>query len=110
MAEGYVFVCTECEKAIEAWIDGNPYILDENGEKEYVYHPDERSGQRVGNDYPNICLECAHLFTIDTQALIDKCPECESSKLVETFHIDGQPCPFCKKGKFVKDPDIFMIS
>lgn len=53
MAETVRFTCSELGKTIEAWSDGNPYHIDENGQKQYAYHPDhENLARRIGNDSP----------------------------------------------------------
>lgn len=40
MAEGIRYICDNCSRAIEAWSDGNPYYIDDSGNKKYAYHPD----------------------------------------------------------------------
>ncbi len=42
MAEGFRFVCDSCDRTIEAWSDGNPYYFDDDGKKQYAYHPEPR--------------------------------------------------------------------
>ncbi len=39
MAQRFRFVCGKCDHTIEAWDDGNPYYIDDDGKKKYVYHP-----------------------------------------------------------------------
>jgi hypothetical protein len=39
MAEARRFACGSCSFSVTAWSDGNPYYLDETGEKQYAYHP-----------------------------------------------------------------------
>jgi len=36
MAEGIRYVCSECGRSVEAWSDGNPYYIDENGQEIYM--------------------------------------------------------------------------
>ena len=40
MAQQTTWLCTTCGHSIGAWSDGNPYYIDEAGEKQYAYHPD----------------------------------------------------------------------
>ncbi|MCK4872896.1 MAG: hypothetical protein KAS72_09245 [Phycisphaerales bacterium] len=111
MAEGLRYVCNGCGHAIEAWSDGNPYYIDETGAKQYAYHPDhERLDQCIGNDSPHLCLSCGHEFMMDSLAPVSACSNCAAHKLVPTYQLDGQPCPYCKAGVFVADPDSHCIS
>jgi hypothetical protein len=51
MAEGRRFVCDECGDSVEAWSDGNPYFVTEDGRKQYAYHPDHEALRKCsGND------------------------------------------------------------
>ena len=51
MAQRTTWLCTTCGHSIAAWSDGNPYYIDEAGEKQYAYHPDhERLARCIGND------------------------------------------------------------
>lgn len=43
MAMGARLVCSHCTRAVEAWSDGNPYYLDEQGNKHYAYHPNHEN-------------------------------------------------------------------
>ena len=111
MAEAVRFKCDACGHAIEAWSDGNPYYINDAGEKEYAYHPDhERLDRCIGNDSPHLCLNCGEEFMVDSEHPIQKCPKCKESKIVDTFLLDGHLCPFCSGGTFGKDPDFFCIS
>jgi predicted RNA-binding Zn-ribbon protein involved in translation (DUF1610 family) len=109
MAEGIKFTCQNCARSIEAWSDGNPYYLDENGDKQYAYHPDERLALCVGNDDPHLCLSCAHEWNVDSRAPSKHCPKCGEAASVDTFELGGQTCPYCKSGKFGA-PEPFGIS
>jgi DNA-directed RNA polymerase subunit RPC12/RpoP len=111
MAEGVRFVCSECQRTIEAWSDGNPYYFDRAGKKRYAYHPDHENLARcIGNDTPHLCLECGEEFMVDSRAPVKSCPKCGSPRFVVTFELDGHPCPFCKSGEFHRDPDFFAVS
>jgi DNA-directed RNA polymerase subunit RPC12/RpoP len=111
MTECVRFVCENCGKAIEAWSDGNPYYIDEDGEKQYAYHPDHENLARcIGNDSPHLCLACGKQFKVDSRAPRTGCPACNSPEIVDTFHLDGRDCPFCKTGVFAADPDFWCIS
>ena len=111
MAEGIRYVCGQCGKAVEAWSDGNPYYLDEDGRKQYAYHPDhERLARCIGNDSPRLCLTCGEEFMVDSREPSDCCPKCGSPETANTFELEGRTCPWCKKGVFSMDPDFYCIS
>ena len=111
MAEGRQYVCNSCGHSIEAWTDGNPYYIDENGSKQYAYHPDhERLNKCIGNDSPHLCLSCGHEFMVDSRDPVAACPICGSSEIADTFQLDGRQCPFCKKEVFAFDPKSVSIS
>lgn len=111
MAQCVRFVCVACSRAIEAWSDGNPYYFDENGQKQYAYHPRHDLLRRcVGNDVPHLCLGCGAAFNVDSRAPNGECPECKSAEFAETYHLDGRSCPYCKRGTFERDRGFFAIS
>jgi len=110
MAEGIQFTCNSCGKSITAWDDGNPYYLDAHGKKQYAYHPDHRRDQCIGNDAPYLCLSCGQEFMVDSRAPREACPQCHSSNVADTFHLNDRKCPYCAGGVFVRDPDFHAIS
>ncbi len=111
MAEGVRHVCSACRRAIEAWSDGNPYYIDEAGQKQYAYHPDhERLARCIGNDTPHLCLGCGYEFNVDSRAPAAGCPTCTSGDIVDTFQLSGRRCPYCKEGLFAVDPDYHRTS
>lgn len=110
MAEAVRYFCEHCHHSIESWSDGNPYYIDRNGAKQYVYHPDSRVAQCIGNESPHLCLCCGSEFTVDSLAPIAACPKCSSSEFVSTFRLTGQQCPYCKKGTFILDQEFRLIS
>ncbi len=111
MSEGIHFVCNGCSRAIMAWSDGNPYELDEQGSKQYAYHPDhERLALCVGNDSPHLCLGCGFEFNVDSQAPIEACPTCGSAEIADFCELLDKNCPDCKVGQFAIDPDGSCIS
>jgi hypothetical protein len=82
MAMSLIFTCDQCGFSLEAWDDGNPYILNSKDERVYFYHPggeedmeavvaeilgpiytDEARAEilatRTGNASDHICLKCA---------------------------------------------------
>lgn len=110
MAAGFHFACDSCSKTLEAWDDGNPYYLDDGGGKHYAYHPDDENLARcVGNDSPNVCLKCGKEFMVDSESSRESCPACGANDFVETIHVNGKPCPFCKRGVF-RDSGVQDIS
>ncbi|MEZ6128619.1 MAG: hypothetical protein R3C59_08040 [Planctomycetaceae bacterium] len=111
MAEGVGFKCPTCDFTIASWSDGNPYYIDENGEKQYAYHPDHDKLVRcIGNDADFICLDCAKTFRGDSRDPKSECPTCQSALVVSTWELDGKVCPKCRDGTLYKDPDVRMIS
>ena len=111
MAQAKQFICGSCGRAIKAWSDGNPYYLDENGRKQYAYHPDhERLARCIGNDSPHLCLGCGEESRVDSRAPIAECPKCGGSQLVRSYQLGGQRCPYCKAGVFAEDLEFFCIS
>jgi len=110
MAMGIVFRCNACPKKIEAWDEGHPYYVNELGKKVYAYHPDRERDQCTRIESDVICLECGRKTRSDDANPTTVCKKCGSSALHDTYHLDGQRCPFCKKGTFVTDPESTMIS
>ena len=87
MAMCICWVCNSCSKEIHAWSDGNPYYIDENGEKQYAYHPDHDALDRcIGNDSPHLCLECGEEFMVDSRAPTEACPKCGAKEFADTKH------------------------
>ena len=101
MAEGVQITCTECDFTIEAWSDGNPYYLDEHGEKRYAYHPSPDADRCTAVDVPHICMKCAHEFNVDSAAPIRLCPECNFGRISSLWRLAGKTCPRCKSGEIV---------
>jgi DNA-directed RNA polymerase subunit RPC12/RpoP len=111
MADAIRYVCDSCGKAIEAWSDGNPYYLDEHGQKQYAYHPDhERLARCIGNDSPHLCLECGAEFNVDSRDPVRACPKCQSHDIADTYRLDNKRCPGCKTGRFRIDPGFECVS
>lgn len=111
MAEGVSFECPKCDFTITSWSDGNPYYIDENGDKQYAYHPDhEKLDRCIGNDADFICLDCARKFRVDSRDPKSSCPACHSNSTVDTWELDGRVCPKCHACKVCKDPDFHAIS
>ena len=111
MAEGHRYICRVCDHEIEAWSDGNPYYMDDSGEKQYAYHPDHDLLEKcIGNDTPHLCLYCGHEFMVDSRDPITECPGCTSHTIMDTYNLEGKQCPYCKKGLFESDPNFHAIS
>jgi DNA-directed RNA polymerase subunit RPC12/RpoP len=104
VASCVTFICEKCGKNVESWDDGNPYWIDEKGEKHYAYHPDRERSRCIGNDSPHLCLSCGKECMVDSRAPITSCPNCQAESLVDNYELGGKPCPFCKDGKFSDDP------
>ncbi len=91
------FNCNKCGKSISSWDDGNPYYFDEQGVKQYAYHPDHENLSRcVGNDSPHLCLGCGACLLMDSKVKRNKCPKCKSPKVKSQFTLEGFVCPYCK--------------
>jgi DNA-directed RNA polymerase subunit RPC12/RpoP len=110
MAEGRIYVCDSCQAQVEAWSDGNPYLIDEHGKKRYAYHPDPDLDLCVGNDVPHLCLGCGLNFVVDSRRPSLTCPACKSGETCATYDLAGRRCPTCKSGRFAEDPRGGMIS
>ena len=111
MAESVLYVCGGCGKSVVAWSDGNPYFIDEQGAKQYAYHPNhERLARCIGNDSPHLCLACGAEFKLDSRSPVVHCPSCESAEIARTYRLERKRCPFCKAGEFVADPNDHCIS
>ena len=111
MAECIRYVCGNCGKTIDAWSDGNPYYINEDGQKQYAYHPDhERLALCIGNDSPHLCLACGEQFMVDSRAPLGRCPACDAADIGDVSDLDGRGCPFCKAGAFAADPDFHCVS
>ena len=111
MAQGIRYVCDTCGASVEAWSDGNPYYIDEQGRKRYAYHPDhERLDRCIGNDSPHLCLTCGKKFMVDSREPTSTCAKCGSVDIAATYELDGRRCPKCRTGKFAVDPDYGCIS
>ncbi|BBM64318.1 hypothetical protein VA249_09640 [Vibrio alfacsensis] len=110
MAQAILFVCTSCDECIESWSDGNPYYIDENGKKRYAYHPEPNFDRCIGNDSPHICLGCAHEFKVDSRVPKTECPKCQSSNIKSDYDVEGEACPYCKKGVFERGIPPLKIS
>jgi DNA-directed RNA polymerase subunit RPC12/RpoP len=111
MASSIRYVCGTCGRTVEAWSDGNPYYIDERGEKRYAYHPNHDALARcVGNDTPHLCLRCGEEFNVDSRAPSGGCPRCTTREIAPTYELDGRACPSCDAGRFAADPRGFAIS
>jgi len=111
MAEGIRFECNKCGKGIEVWSDGNPYYINDAGQKEYAYHPDhKRLALCIGNDSPRMCLACGERFSSDSNDPSKNCPQCGSIEFVPEYKLSGKRCPYCKDGFFDRDMNFFLIS
>ena len=110
MAGGQIFKCSACSRALHAWDEGNPYYVDERGDKHYAYHPSPERERCTGNDTPILCLGCGAELMCDSGAPITRCPQCGARQLVALWLLEGRTCPYCQVGTFRADPDSFMVS
>ncbi|MBF0234456.1 MAG: hypothetical protein HQK65_15655 [Desulfamplus sp.] len=99
MAEQRIFTCSHCHKSVSAWSDGNPYYINEQGDKQYAYHPNhDLLSKCIGNDIPHICLGCGHEFNMDSLNPVSQCSRCHCEQLIACFNLEAQTCPYCKQG------------
>jgi len=110
MAECIRFTCSSCGFSIEAWDEGDPFYLDENGNKVYVYHPSPDRILAIANDESFLCLDCGKQVKIDSRREQKACPKCKSTRVVDTYQLEGVECPKCRKGHFKQDEDYRVIS
>ena len=111
MAEAVRYVCSNCGRGIEAWSDGNPYYIDDSGQKQHAYHPDYENLDRcIGNDVPHLCLACGEEFNVDSRNPARHCPKCLESEVTNTYELEGKSCPYCMEGNFSLDPEFHCIS
>lgn len=111
MAECVRFVCSGCGHPIEAWSDGNPFYIDEAGNKKFAYHPNHDELEKcIANDEPHLCLICGNEVNIDSRLEAKTCPECGSTSVVDTFGLEDVKCPKCHEGHFIRDNDFYCIS
>jgi len=110
VAEGIFFVCNYCGKEVESWDEGNPYYRDASGAKHYASHPDPERDLCTGMDSPHLCLNCGAEFPVDSEQPRLECPECSSREIADTFRLDDKRCPYCKEGRFLRDPGRQAIS
>lgn len=112
MAELQRFLCSDCGRKVDVWSDGNPFYIDDTGNKKYAYHPDhEALAKCIGNDLPHLCLNCGHDVVVDSRSSKRICPDCGSDKVTEAFLLENVVCPTCRKGKFhLDDPSFQAIS
>jgi len=110
MAMGICLFCESCGFRLMAWDEGNPYFINENGVKEYAYHPDGFFRKCIGNDAPHMCLACGEEFTVDSLRPRRECTKCGSFDTVNTFLLEGKKCPKCGIGVIKHESDGFLIS
>ena len=101
MAQGVHISCTACDFSTDAWSDGNPYYLDEQGNKHYAYHPDPEADRCTEVDVPHICMKCAHQFKVDSAAPTRRCPKCTFGQISRVWRLPGKTCPCCQSGELV---------
>lgn len=100
MAQGFDFLCTHCAKTIAAWDEGHPFYLDVSGKRVYAYHPDPERDFCTGIESDCLCLDCGNEMRQDVDALLNPCSKCGSLRISDTTHLEGEGCPFCRRGVF----------
>lgn len=110
MAAAMKFVCNECSHAFMAWDEGDPYYRDERGRKRYAYHPSPERERCTAVESPVLCLSCGNEGKVDSAKPITHCRKCRSEDLIDLWHLEGKPCPYCKRGRFAVDPAFFIVS
>ncbi len=104
--------CDNCDIEFWVWSDVHAYYWadDTKKKKMFVYHPSDKMDWVVGAEIEHLCLDCAREFRIDSEAPTKCCPRCKSLNISDMRELDGKPCPFCRKGHFVENPDVSAIS
>lgn len=110
MAECIRYQCENCEFSVEVWSDGNPYFIDEQGRKQYAYHPSADFDKCIGNDADFLCLNCGKEFVADSLQPDSQCPKCHSKDTTDTNDLEQKHCPKCKASKFEVDQRFRAIS
>ncbi len=134
MAAGYCFRCSNCDFEVTAWDDGNPYIVDDEGQRHFFYHPhgeavieevlarsawtigksaaevESELGKHTGNMPDALCRDCGAVSKVDENPELARCGECQGTNLDDAMELEGKPCPKCKKGTFRHDRENFCIS
>jgi DNA-directed RNA polymerase subunit RPC12/RpoP len=111
VAEGRLYVCTNCQRQIEAWDEGNPYYLTyPERTKHYAYHPHPDRSRCTHVDTPVLCLSCGTESMSDSARPLTTCPDCGNAPLLDTWRLEGVSCPTCGHGVFRADPNGYMIS
>ena len=110
MALGKTFVCTGCARAIEAWDEGDPYYVDADGERRYVFHPSPERERATGVEWPALCLACGAEVTRDSALAPGPCPACGGGDVVDAWALEGRRCPSCRRGEFREDERAVKIS
>jgi len=111
MAQGIQFLCGNCDKKIAAGSDGNPFFIDEKGEKYYAHHPEHDLFEKcIANHVPHLCLVCGEEFEIDSRTPAAICAKCALRYIAKTYELAGHQCPACKKGVFSLDPTFLCRS
>ena len=100
MAAGYTFRCSSCDLSILAWDSGDPYVINADGSKRHVYHPDPEREHAVGIDEAHLCLACGAEVMVDSRSPRTDCASCHSERIVSTMDLAGAPCPRCADGAF----------
>lgn len=77
MAQAKKFICRKCGHIIETRPEGNPFYIDDAGQKRYAYHPDHDGLARcIGNDVDCLCRACGLKCQVDSRFLTGQCRSC----------------------------------
>jgi len=130
----FMYRCPNCQFAVEAWDDGNPYIRDDDGVRHFCYHPQregiireivEKSRWAAGKteaeieaELPNylgwmmdaLCVDCGETSKIDDEETSKRCEHCGSVNVRDVNKIGGLKCPKCGQGALEKYSDFYSIS
>ena len=77
MAECYRYICSDCRRSIDAWSDGNPYYIDEAGQKQHPITLIMNCAQNALEMIPLICAliverkySSTHGYQVDTAPIV----------------------------------------
>ena len=124
MSAEYRYRCPSCGFQIEFWDDGRQFILDDDGNRHYFYHPGEREvidavvakskwaqglsqeqiwdeiDTHIGRQIETICLQCGATARRTEGSRPRPCRKCKSRDVPPFENLIGKHCPKCQQGIF----------
>ena len=134
MSARYLHRCPSCGFEIEVWDDGSPFILDDDGKRNYFCHPceyvvidavvakskwakgktpaeiEQELPKHIGRVIDAICLDCGTTSHRNEALKPRPCRKCKSRAIHAVMDLGGKRCPKCKQGSFPAEPEFTAIS